>query len=51
MLENAIEAKTKIMFGEYHFAEMLMEEKNNFSHRKKATKQLINYLSEKYGQN
>jgi XTP/dITP diphosphohydrolase len=37
--------------SEYHFAEMLMEEKNNFSHRKKATKQLINYLSEKYGQN
>ena len=37
--------------SEYHFAEMTMEEKNNFSHRKKATKQLINYLSEKYGEN
>lgn len=30
-----------------HFAEMTMEEKNKFSHRKKATQQLINYLSEK----
>lgn len=30
-----------------HFAEMTMGEKNNFSHRKKATQLLINYLSEK----
>jgi XTP/dITP diphosphohydrolase len=30
-----------------HFAEMTMEEKNNFSHRKKATQLLINYLSDK----
>lgn len=33
------------------FAEMNMDEKNQYSHRKKATAQLIEFLKKKYGQN
>jgi XTP/dITP diphosphohydrolase len=33
------------------FAEMNMEEKNQYSHRKKATAQLIEFLKKSYGQN
>ena len=33
------------------FAEMSLEEKNRFSHRKKAMQQLIDFLNEKYGKN
>ena len=32
------------------FAQMSMEEKNEYSHRKKATAKLISFLKEKYGQ-
>ncbi len=37
--------------SEKTFAEMPMEEKNKFSHRKKATEKLIRFLKEFYGQN
>ncbi|RYY49699.1 MAG: RdgB/HAM1 family non-canonical purine NTP pyrophosphatase [Chitinophagaceae bacterium] len=32
------------------FAEMTMEEKNTYSHRKKATQQFVEFLKSKYGQ-
>ena len=32
------------------FAQMSLEEKNEYSHRKKATAKLIAFLKEKYGQ-
>ncbi len=35
--------------SQLHFAEMSLEEKNKFSHRKKATMLLIDYLTKKYG--
>jgi len=33
------------------FAEMTMEEKNKFSHRKKAVSKLVSFLQQHYGQN